>query len=91
MPTSTKNENGLKIENLSLKKQCLSTSVPNSAVAIPSYEKLQIADQMGDIHENFDDNDSCNISNMSSASKENQRAETALSEVKSCSEPNNDN
>ena len=46
---------------------------------------------MGDIHENFDDNDSCNISNMSSASKENQRAETALSEVKSCSEPNNDN
>jgi hypothetical protein len=59
---------------------------------IPTYDKLQVADQLGDINENFDDNDSCNISNMSSSSRQenNQRAEMALS-VKSCSDPNNNN
>jgi len=62
-------EKSLKIENLTIYKQSVSTSVPNSAAVIPNYEKLQIADRMGDINENFDDNDSCNISNVSSSSR----------------------
>jgi len=81
----------LKIENLILKKNSISSSVPHSAAVIPNYEKLQICDTLGDINENFDDNDSCNISNVSSSSRhENQKKEMALS-VKSCSEPNNNN
>ena len=63
---------GLKIENLKVEKRSISTYVPSSAAVIPGYERLQLAERnrMVEINENSDDIDSCNISNISSSSQQ---------------------